>query len=110
MDKGCEEVVAEVVGVCPWMTEEDVGWCGWCSPSHLRLVTGEVVDMGAMAGALLGLAQRAEEVGDVRRAWVFDQLYAGCVRRCGGRNTTGLSFPRSWQYCLDLLWRVCGGW
>ena len=76
MDKGCEEVVAEVVGVCPWMTEEDVGLVRLVISSHLRLVTGEVVDMGAMAGALLGLAQRAEEVGDVRRAWVFDQLYS----------------------------------
>jgi hypothetical protein len=80
MDGVCEEVVAEVVReiveVCPWMSEEDVEMVREVFASHFRLVAGEAVDLGQMAGVLLGLAERAEAVGDVRRAWTFDQWYA----------------------------------
>jgi hypothetical protein len=69
MDGVCEEVVAEIVEVCPWMSEEDVGMVREVFASHFRLVEGEEVDLGRMAGVLLGLAERAEAVGDVRRAW-----------------------------------------
>lgn len=76
MDGVCEEVVAEIVEVCPWMSEEEVGMVREVFASHFRLVEGEEVDLGRMAGVLLGLAERAEAVGDVRRAWTFDQWYA----------------------------------
>lgn len=80
MDGVCEEVVgevvAEIVAVCPWMSEEEVGMVREVLASHFRLVAGEDVDQGRMAGLLLGLAERAEAAGDVRRAWTFDQWYA----------------------------------
>jgi hypothetical protein len=79
VDRVCEEVVEEVVAeiaeVCPWMGEEEVGMVQEVFASQFRLVVGEEVDLGRMAGLLLGLAERAEVVGDMRRAWIFDQWY-----------------------------------
>ncbi len=72
----CEEIVAEVAALCPWMTEEDVEAVRSVFSSHFGLVAGQEVDLGRMAGMLLGLAERAEAEGDARRAWTFDQWYA----------------------------------
>lgn len=79
MDRVCdevvEEVVAEIAEVCPWMGVEEVRMVQEVFTSQFRLVAGEEVDLGRMAGMLLGLAERAEAVGDMRRAWTFDQWY-----------------------------------
>src|SRR5215469_18578493 len=76
MDEGCEALVAEVVVLCPWMTEEDVEAVRAVFSAHFGRVAGQEADLGRMAGLLLGLAQRAEAAGDARRAWTFDQWYA----------------------------------
>ena len=76
MDEGFEEIVAEVVGLCPWMMEEDVEAVRVVFSAHFGRVAGQEADLGRMAGLLLGLAQRAEAAGDARRAWTFDQWYA----------------------------------
>jgi hypothetical protein len=56
MDEGCEEVVAEVVGLCPWMMEEDVEAVRAVFSAHFGRVAGQELDLGRMAGLLLGLA------------------------------------------------------
>jgi hypothetical protein len=76
MDGEVEEFVAGMVGVCPWMTEEDVRVVREVVSAHLGLVVGRVVDLGRMAGLLLWLAERADAMGDARRAWAFDRWYA----------------------------------
>jgi len=43
--------------------------------AQFGMMVGEAVDMDSMAGALFGLAQRAEAVGDRLRAWGVDQWY-----------------------------------
>jgi len=70
-----QEAVSEVAALCPWMNAEDVAMAEEVFRAHVGLVAGEVVDLEAMGATLLVLAQRAEEVGDVRRAWGFDQWY-----------------------------------
>jgi len=76
MDGEVEQIVAGMVGVCPWMTEEDVRVVREVVSAHAGLVVGRVVDLGRMAGLLLWLAERADAMGDGRRAWAFDQWYA----------------------------------
>ena len=76
MDGELETIVAEVVMLCPWMTEADVEAVRAVFSAHFGRVAGQKLDLGRMAGLLLGLAQRAEAVGDARRAWTFDQWYA----------------------------------
>lgn len=64
-----------MVTLCPWMNEADVAQAEMVFRAHGGLVIGEVVDMEGMAAALLNLAERAEVVGDRRRAWAFGQWY-----------------------------------
>ena len=68
-------VVAEMVALCPWMDAEDARMVREVVVAHFGLVAGEEVDVGVMAGALLVLAERAQAVGDRRRAWAFEQWY-----------------------------------
>src|SRR5258706_8853111 len=68
-EQGVEEMVAGLMLLCPWMDEEDVTLAREAFRAHFRLVVGEEVDVGLMAGTLLVLGQRAEAVGDRRRAW-----------------------------------------
>jgi hypothetical protein len=70
-----EEAVAGLTLLCPWMDAEDVALMREVFRAHMGLVVGEEVDVGLMAGAILVLAQRAEAVGDRRRAWAFGQWY-----------------------------------
>jgi hypothetical protein len=66
-------VVAELVALCPWMDGEDARMVREVVVAHFGLVAGEEVDLEVMAGALWVLAERAEAVGDLRRAWAFEQ-------------------------------------
>jgi len=75
VEQGVEEMVAGLMQLCPWMDEEDVALVREASRAHFGLLVGEEVDVGLMAGTLLVLAQRAEAVGDRRRAWAFEQWY-----------------------------------
>ena len=68
-------VVAELVALCPWMDAEDARMVREVVVAHCGLVAGEEVDLEVMAGALWVLAERAEAVGDRRRAWAFEQWY-----------------------------------
>ena len=68
-----EGVVAELVALCPWMDGEDARMVREVVVAHFGLVAGEDVDLEVMAGTLSVLAERAQAVGDRRRAWVFDQ-------------------------------------
>jgi len=68
-------VVAEMVALCSWMDAEDARMFREVVVAHFGLVAGEEVDLEVMAGALSVLAERAEAVGDRRRAWTFDQWY-----------------------------------
>jgi hypothetical protein len=70
-----EEFVAALTRLCPWMEQEDVGLVREAFRAQMGLVVGEEVDVELMAGAILVLAQRAEAVGDRRRAWAFGQWY-----------------------------------
>jgi len=75
MDEELEALVADVVVLCPWMTEADVEAVRAVFSAHFGRVAGQERDLGRMAGLLLGLAQRAEAAGDARRAWTFGQWY-----------------------------------
>ena len=102
MDKAFErvvqEAVTEVVASCPWMDEADVARVETVFTAHVGLVAGEAVDVGVMAAALSGLAQRAEAAGDRRRAWDARAVVSvGVCVAAGGRNTAGLSFRQSWR-------------
>jgi hypothetical protein len=70
-----EELVAGLMLLCPWMDAEDAVLVREAFRAHVGLLMGEEVDVGLMAGTLLVLAQRAEAVGDRRRAWAFEQWY-----------------------------------
>jgi hypothetical protein len=70
-----QEAVTEVVASCPWMDRADVARVETVFTAHVGLVAGEAVDVAVMAAALSGLAQRAEVMGDRRRAWAFGQWY-----------------------------------
>jgi hypothetical protein len=73
--RGVEELVAGLMLLCPWMDGEDVALVREAFRAHFGLMVGEEVDVGLMARAILVLAQRAEAVGDRRRAWAFEQWY-----------------------------------
>lgn len=75
-DQECEALVAELVGLCPWMTGCDAVAVRHVFGAQIAMVAGEAMDVGWMAGCLLGRAMRAEVAGDVQRAWAFDQWYA----------------------------------
>ena len=94
-------VVAEMVALCPWMDVEDASMFREVMVAHFGLVAGEEVDVGVMAGALLVLAERAEAVGDRRRAWAFTSGPGGRMQRCEVRSTTSQSFRRGWQRCRE---------
>ena len=98
-----EAIVAELVKLCPWMTQEDVGWWREVLLCHFRLVALEEVDLGRMAGALLALAEHARAGGDAGEPGRLSSGMPGRVRHCGVRNTIGLSFRTSWRRCPDAL-------
>ncbi len=75
MDEDFEHFVAGVVALSPWMSEEDKRVVREVLAAHDAMAVGEEVDVGVLAAHLSVLGQRAEEVGDMRRAWMFDQWY-----------------------------------
>ena len=95
MDGELEALVAEVVVLCPWMTEADVETLHAVFSAHFGRVAGQEADLGRMAGLLLGLAQRAEAAGDARRAWTFDQWYAWACASMRGEEYHWPELPQA---------------
>ena len=89
-----EAIVAEMVQLCPWMTEEDVGWWREVLLCHFRLVALEEVDLLSMAGVLLALAEHARAGGDARRAWAFEQWHAWACASMRGEEYQWPELPR----------------
>src|SRR5258708_38501155 len=88
-----EEAVAGLTLLCPWMDVEDVALMREAFRAHMGLVVGEEVDVGLMAGAILGLAQRAEAVGGRRRAWAFGQGYGWAWAAMRGQDDAVTGLP-----------------
>ena len=95
MDGELEAIVAEVVLLCPWMTEADVEAVRAVFSAHFGYVAGQKRDLGMLAGLLLGLAQRSEAVGDARRAWTFDQWYAWACASMRGEEYHWPELPQT---------------
>jgi hypothetical protein len=83
-----EDVVAAMVRLCPWMVTADVVMVRRVWAAHFGMLVDGVVDLGRMAGDLLGLWQRAEEAGDEDwrgiygrwYGWVCEALWGGPYR------------------------------
>jgi len=71
-----------------------------CSPRILGVWQDKRLTWGGWQGCCWGslsVRRRREMRGEPGR---LTSGMPGHVRRCEGRNTTGLSFHRSWRYCL----------
>src|SRR5258708_20356939 len=99
MDGELEALVTEVVVLCPWMTEADVEAVRAVFSAHFGRVAGQEIDLGRMAGLLLGLAQHAEAAGGGRRAWTLDQWYAWA---CASMRGQGYHLPELPQELADV--------
>jgi hypothetical protein len=95
-----EAAVADMVELCPWMVEEDVGLWRLAITLQFRLVLGEVIDLARMMRAILGLAQRAEAVGDARRTWAFNQWYAWVCASMRGEEYRWPELPEALEVSL----------
>ncbi len=88
-----ERIMVEMVRVCPWMTGDDLEDLRRVLAAHMAMVGGEDVDVVRMADGLLRLAQRADEVGDRRRAWVFHDWYQWACADVRGEEYHSPGFP-----------------
>ncbi len=70
-----EELIEQVVKVCPWMGERDVEMLRAAVVTRFGLVVGVVGDLGMMAEHLWELAERAERAGDRWARWSFKHWY-----------------------------------
>jgi hypothetical protein len=73
-EEAFEHFIQEMIGVCPWMTRNDV--------LLLRRAFGSISssapideDLHVVAQAAWHLAERARSAGDQQRAWAFSQRY-----------------------------------
>jgi hypothetical protein len=73
-DAPFEQFIAEMKGVCPWMTWDDTVLMRQAFSSVNPLSRGDG-DLDVVAQAALRLAERARATGDERRAWVCWQRY-----------------------------------
>ena len=92
-ERAVQEVVSEVVALCPWMQEVDVALAEGVFRGHFGLVAGEAVDVAGMAVALFKLAERAGVMGDRRRAWAFEQWYGWACASMRGEEYQGPGLP-----------------
>lgn len=95
MERAFEGQVAELVELLPWMSSDDRERLRRVLASHFGLVRDGAVDLGRMAGDLLALAGRAEEVGDLRRAWAFTDWYAWACAALRGETYQGPEMPEA---------------
>jgi hypothetical protein len=74
MVEECEELFGELVALCPWMTEADLGYVREAMAWHFELTLGEgEVDWNVWMEAVAVLAERARWCGDLKRHWGFTQ-------------------------------------
>ena len=99
-----EEIVGEMIALCPWMMPEDVPLLWQVFGGQVRLARGEVVDVGVMAGALMVLAERAEVAGDRRRAWAFDQWYRWACAALRGEEYHWPELPAALAAVEGVRW------
>jgi hypothetical protein len=93
LERVVQEAVSEMVALCPWMKEADVARVETVFTAHMGLVAGDEVDVAVIAATTLVLAQRAEVVGDRRRAWAFEQWYQWACAAMRGEEYHELELP-----------------
>ena len=93
-DVSCESFIAEMKGVCPWMTWEDVVLVRQAFSSVHPLSRGDE-DLDGVAQAALRLAERACLCHDEQRAWAFWQRYQEVRAWQQGREYTWLPLPEA---------------
>ena len=93
-DASFESFIAEMKGVCPWMTWDDVVLVRQAF-SSVHPLSGGDEDLDMVAQAALRLAERACLCHDERRAFAFWQRYQE-VRACKlGQEYTWLPLPEA---------------
>ncbi len=93
-DVSFESSIAEMKGVCPWMTGEDVVLVRQAFSSVHPLSRGDE-DLDGVAQAALRLAERACLCHDEQRAWAFWQRYQEVRAWQQGREYTWLPLPEA---------------
>ncbi len=93
-DASFESFIAEMKGVCPWMTGEDVVLVRQAFSSLHPLSRGDE-DLDGVAQAALHLAERACLCHDEQRAWGFWQRYLEVRAWQQGQEYTWLPLPEA---------------
>ena len=93
-DVSFESFIAEMKGVCPWMTGEDVVLVRQAF-SSLHPLSGGDEDLDVVAQAALCLAERACLCHDEQRAWAFWQRYQEVHAWQQGQEYTWLPLPEA---------------
>lgn len=91
--RASDELVVQVVGLCPWMGEQDKEMLRVAAATHFGMVAGEEVDLAAMAENVFELAERAKCAGDRRRQWAFEQWYGWACAALVGEEYQGPEMP-----------------
>ena len=92
-DASFESFIAEMKGVCPWMTPDDVVLVRQAFSSLFPPFGGDE-DLEVVAQAALRLAERACLCHDEQRAWAFWQRYQEVRAWQQGREYTWLPLPQ----------------
>ena len=93
-DASFESFIAEMKGVCPWMTGEDVVLVRHAF-SSLHPLSGGDEDLDGVAQAALRITERACLCHDEQRAWAFWQRYQEVRAWQQGREYTWLLLPEA---------------
>jgi hypothetical protein len=93
-DVSFEPFIAEMKGVCPWMTGDDVVLVRQAF-SSLFPPSGGDEDLEVVAQAALRLTERACLCHDEQRAWAFWQRYQEVRAWQQGQEYTWLSLPKA---------------
>ena len=93
-DASFESFIAEMKGVCPWMTWDDVVLVRQAF-SSVHSLSGGDEDLDGVAQAALRLAERACVFHDEPRAWAFWQRYQEVCAWQHGREYTWLPLPEA---------------
>ena len=95
-DASFESFIAEIKGVCPWMTGDDVVLVRQAF-SSLFPPSGSDEDLEVVAQAALRLAERACLCHDEQRAWAFWQRYCEVRAWQQGQAYTWLPLPPEFE-------------